>query len=120
MAISLHEKAKLHDIVRAALGKVPDELDLQQLLGRPVLVEVIHRKDSQGRTWANIGSVTRPPQGLEVAPTKTELLFFDLDNPDPAVFQKLPALFRKKIEGRIRPLEPEGMGPEDLDEDIPQ
>lgn len=100
---SLHELSRLYQIAQAALGAEPGEgLDPQELLGKPVLVSLVHRAAGT-RTFANVQGVTAIPEGMTVPGTDTPLLYFDLDAPDPAVFAKLPALFRKLIEGRVRP-----------------
>ena len=39
--------------------------------------------------------------GMDIPSTDTPLLHFDLESPDQAVYQKLPALYRKLIEGRV-------------------
>lgn len=118
--VTLFERSRLYEPVQAALGNVPEELDAKDLLGKPVLVSVVHRTDGQGRTWANIGAVTPLPDGMEAPKTETALLNFDLEQPDPEVFKKLPALFRKRIEQRVQeakksePAQPDS----DFDQDI--
>ena len=102
ITVSLHEKARLYEIATAALGGVPEQLDPADLLGKPVLVTLVHRAAGT-RTFANVAGVTAIPEGMVVPDTDTPCLYFDLDAPDPAVFAKLPALFRKLIEGRVRP-----------------
>lgn len=121
VTLSLHEQSRLYQITQAALGGEPgEELDPAALLGKPVLVTLVHRAAGT-RTFANVQSVTAIPEGMEVPATETPLLLFDLDTPDPAVFAKLPALFKKLIEGRVRPRaeDPAPGGAEDPDEDIP-
>ena len=116
MSLSLHEKAKLYQIAKAALGKVPDELDPKVLLGKKVLVSVAHR-DHNGRTYANVTNVTGLPDGMKVTSTKTPLLYFDLASPDPKVYEQLPALFKTLIEKRLQP--PAAQPAEELEEDVP-
>ncbi len=123
VTVSLHEKSRLFQIAQAALGVEPgEELDPADLLGKAVLVTLVHRVAGT-RTYANVAGVAAVPEEMTVPDTDTALLLFDLDAPDPAVFAKLPALFRKLIEERVRPLaEPEdapGAGPEDGSDDIP-
>jgi hypothetical protein len=100
---SLHEKSKLADVVSAAFGKTPDEVDPADLLGNVLSITVDHRTDSQGRTWCNVISVGGlPPAAKKGVRTDTPLLTFDLDEPDPKVYANLPRLFQYKIERRIR------------------
>ena len=114
---SLHEKSRLAPIVSAVLGAIPDDLDPRELLGKSALVQVTHRDGQDGKVWSNIGSVTSIPDGMAVPTTATPLFHFDLDSPDPAVYQRLPALFRKLIENRVKP-EPPG-SEEAPDDDVP-
>jgi len=116
---SLHEKAKLTQVIRAALGTVPDELDLADLLGKAVSVTIIHRESADGRTWSNVESVGGlPAKAKQGVVTDSPLLFFDLDDPDPGVYQRLGALFKKKITNRVRVEESPG-GPDEYDDDLP-
>jgi hypothetical protein len=116
VTFSFNEKSRLYEIAKAALGKAPEDLDPAELVGKPVLVTVIHRSGPDGKVWANVERVTPVPKGLKVPPTKTPLLTFDLERPDPEVFQKLPALFRKRIEDRVKTekAEPEDSALEDV------
>jgi hypothetical protein len=102
VSLSLNEKSRLFEIAQAALARAADALDPAELLGKTVMVSVVHRAGPDNRLWANVDQVTPVPRGLAVPPTKSPLLLFDLEQPDPAANQKLPALFRKKMEGRIR------------------
>ena len=115
----LNEKAKLFGVIAAALGKVPKELDTADVLGKVVTVTIVHRQDAQGRTWANVESVGGLPAAAKKdVTTDTPLQVFDLDDPDPAVYQKLPRLFKKKIEERIR-REAGDEGPAEKPEKLP-
>ncbi len=96
---SLNPKAKLYGVAQAAMGGVPDEMSPDELLGKGVSVTVVHRTDSKGQVWANIESV-ESLLGEQPRPCQ-EMLVFDLENPDPKVYQKLPARFRKMIENRV-------------------
>ena len=116
LRLSVHEKARLYQVAQAALGKVPEELDPKELLGRMVLITVAHRK-SNGRTYANVVKVTGLTEGMKVTPTKTPLLYFDLEAPDPKVYEQLPAFFKTLIEKRLQP--PTARLVEELEEDVP-
>lgn len=116
VTVSLNEKARLYQIVQAALGDVSEELDPRELLGKGVLVTLVHRSAGT-RTFANVAGVAPVPEEMTVPRTDTPLLYFDLGAPDPAVFAKLPALFRKLIEERVRP--PAAPPAEDPDDEIP-
>ena len=108
---SLFSKSKLFGIATAAMGKIGDDLDMEELLGKTVQVSIVHDVTDTG-TWANIDQVSGLLSGTEVPESDTELLYFDLDEPDPVVYEKLPALFKKKIEGRVQE------EPPDFDDDV--
>ena len=120
VSLSLSEKARLYEIAKAALGKTPEDLDPADLAGKPVMVSVIHRSGQDGKVWANVDRVTPVPKGFKVPATKTPFLTFDLESPDAEVFQKLPALFRKRIEERLKTGKAEFADPAfDPDADVP-
>ena len=89
---SLHPKSRLYPIVKAALGKVADEVDFEDLLGKPVLITVEHSIHDD-KTWANVTNVSGLPSGMDIKHTDTPNTYFDLDKPDPTVYEQLPALF---------------------------
>lgn len=98
---SIHPKSRLYPIVKAAFGKVADEVDFEDLLGVKVLVTVEHNVYDD-KTYANVTNVSGLPSGMEVEDTETPMLYFDLDDPDPAVYEQLPVLFKKRIEARLQ------------------
>lgn len=119
VTLSLHEQSRLFQIAQAALGAEPsEELDPADLLGKAVLVTLVHRTAGT-RTFANVAGAAAVPEEMTVPGTDTDLLLFDLDAPDPATFAKLPALFKKLIEERVRPSGEPATPPEDLEDDIP-
>lgn len=120
VTLSLHEQARLFQIAQAALGAEPgEELDPADLLGKAVLVTLVHRAAGT-RTYANVAGVAAVPEEMTVPDTDTALLLFDLDAPDPATFARLPALFKKLIEERVRPFEePEDAPGADPEDDVP-
>jgi hypothetical protein len=110
---SLHAKSRLHAIAKAAAGTVGNDLDMEDLLGKKVLITIVHDENDKGK-WANVDTVTGLPSGITIESTDTPLSYFDLDTPDPKVYEQLPALFKKRIEARVQPEnEPEL-------EDVPQ
>ena len=65
---SMNEKATLYSFVKNVTGAVPrpgQEFDPTTLLGRPVMVTVIHKGNADGtKTYANIGAVAAWPEGF--------------------------------------------------------
>jgi hypothetical protein len=111
---SLCSMSKLFGIATAAMGKIGDDLDMEDLLGKTVQVSIVHDISDTG-TWANIDQVSGLLSGVEVPETDTPLTYFDLDAPDPEAYEKLPALFKKKIEGRVQEEPPDFDDDDDVD-----
>jgi hypothetical protein len=104
LTASLHEKSSLRRILTAWRGRpfTPEELarfDMAALLGQPAMVAVGNMVGKQdGRTFATIDAVTRPPKGMraEVEPSEP-LLHFDLAAPNWGIFDQLPPRVRDAI-----------------------
>ena len=97
--LSLNEKAKLREHLEAWRGKKfsDDELDgfdLQNVLGKPCLLQVLHND----RGYANISAVMSVPKGTTVAPSNTETTCFDLSDPGwLTIMDRLPEWIKDKI-----------------------
>lgn len=108
---SMNKKANLRKLIETWFGKqFPTEesaenFDLQQLLGRPALVNVVHTERS-GKTYANISAVMSLPAGTEKPELKGGTLFYSdtLDQSErSAAFAKLPEWLRKKVDEQLVP-----------------
>ena len=74
--LSLHEKAKLREVVEAACGKLADgvEFDFKDLLGKAVRLTITH--DVKGdKTYANVTAITAADK-KDRGPAKTEAIPF--------------------------------------------
>ena len=96
---SLHEKSKLFARVLALTGgrEPPEGFDLEKLLGHGAVVTVVHEV-RDGRTWANVANVGGLPRGMHLPPPSVAPIYWDIEDPDPAVYNQLPARFRKLAE----------------------
>lgn len=76
--------------------------DFSKLLGTPCNVTIVLNK-KEGRTYENIGNVSamRPRDADKCPELKNEERFFDLDNPDLEVFNKLPKWIQDKITSNL-------------------
>lgn len=72
--------------------------DWARALNLPVLVQVVNR-ESKGKIYNNIGGVTPPMAGLDVAPLVNPPVSFDFDNPDKEVYDDLPNFLQEMIQG---------------------
>lgn len=103
---SLFEKAALYEVVDSLLGDVPELEDFNpsDLLGKSGLVKVSHKTRTEGSVSAAVDSVIGLPGGMDAPEAKQALLFYEWDNPDLAVYDKLPEWLQKVIDqGKSKP-----------------
>jgi hypothetical protein len=111
--LSLHEKASMRRDLEAWRGKPFDADDLKgfdvaKLLGAYCMLNVVEQEGGNGKTFANIQSITPLPRELakHKPPGVHPLISFDVDNPDMAVFgsfyEKLQETIRASAEWRAR------------------
>jgi len=124
---SLSEKANLRHILESWRGKgfTPAELkgfDLFNVLGKPCLITVTHT-EKNGKTYANITSVSGLPKGTEPPKAEMPLLKYSADEPE--ALRQLPEWLQKKIGEAVNmnpgpaPVETIGQSRPDFDDDIP-
>ncbi len=99
--ISLHEKASLRKFIESWRGATltdaeAKKFDLSSLLGQPCMLNVTHTT-KEGSTWANIAAISKLPKGLECPPAIGELIEYDVNAHNEAVFAKLPDFLKEKI-----------------------
>ena len=92
--MSLHEKSSLRQTLEAWRGKkfTPDEIKtgipLEKMLGAFCLVTLIE-SEREGKTYANVASISSLPKGMPKPDGVGDLILFDLDAPDFLAFDKL-------------------------------
>lgn len=123
--LSLSEKANLRKDLEAWRGRPftdaeLDGFDVKNVLGKPCTLTIVHNKNGD-KTYANIASVAGVMKGMQVPERTNELLYFNMDAPDSATFQKLPKWVQKKISSAHDAPAPATVGGDDdpLDDDIP-
>lgn len=100
--LSLNEKANLRKDLQSWRGRAftEDELagfDLFTVLGAPAMVNVVHNSANNGNTYANVGSVSPLPKGLECPAQVNESLKFSLDEYTEEAWNALPEWAQNKI-----------------------
>jgi hypothetical protein len=126
---SLSEKAILRQHLEAWRGKpfTPEELEgfeLDVLLGKPVMISVLHR-ESNGKTYANISSLSRLPKGMEAPKAEGELISFDPRQHTQAQLEALPEWLQNRVNDGLENMHepvpiPAQSGADDFqDDDIP-
>lgn len=104
--LSLNEKAALRRDLAAWRGRdfTPEELkafDVSKLLGAWCMLNVQHNESPNGKTYANVASITPLPAALKKTTPKTDTptISFDLSAFDGEVFESLPEYVQEVIKG---------------------
>lgn len=103
---SLNEKASLSAMLEGWRGKSftdqerKDGYDFSGALGKACQVNVVHT-EKNGRVYGNVASVSNAPKGVTTPGATNTLLLYSVDEPDEAVFAKLPKWIQEKILTRI-------------------
>jgi len=105
VGLSLNEKATLRQLLQSWRGRAftPEELkkfDLVNVLGKPAFINITHAVKGE-KTYANLTSIMPLPKGMPAPTLEGESLWYSVESPNAAVFDKLPAWIQDKIAGRI-------------------
>lgn len=100
--LSLQEKANLRHDLESWRGKpfTADELAgfaVETLLGVPCLLTVIHKTKPDGKTYANISSVSKLPKSMTCAEQVLPTVHYEINQGEDDVFDALPEWIQKKI-----------------------
>jgi hypothetical protein len=121
--VSLGDRANLRRDLEAWRGRAftPEELagfDIANLIGKPCMVTVTHT-EKQGRTYANVASVSGIPKGM-TKPEKPEIDPIIYDDEHLNAWNHLPEWLQKKIDAQVKD-EPQRQPAyaDDLDDDVP-
>lgn len=103
--VSLGQKAHLRADLESWRGRPftqaeLDAFDLRAVLGAPAMLNVMHSPDGK---YSNIASIMPLPRGMQKLAPVGELLCFDTENWDEAVFQKLSDKLKERIMARTVP-----------------
>lgn len=101
---SLNEKAILRRDLAAWRGKDFTEAELAQfnlrnIVGAPCLIQIIHKKSANGKTYANLASVMKLPKGMAVPKRTLDTIVYDIDESDPTEVDKLPEWIANQVKG---------------------
>lgn len=99
---SLGEKANLRKVLESWRGRpfTQEELrgfDLQNVLGAPCMLNVIHEENSKGNTFAKIASVTRLAKGMEVSSDTKKTMFYMEDPHAVEIIETFPEWLQKRM-----------------------
>lgn len=102
--LSHNEKANLRADLESWYGQHFDDkalddaggFDLEKLIGRPGLINVVHSQDGK---YANVASIMPLPAGMECPPAITVEIVFGFEPYNPAVFEELSDGMKEYIKG---------------------
>jgi len=100
---SLSEKANLRKDLESWRGRAftPEELkgfDITKILGQPCMISVKHKtSQTNGKTYANIASISRLVKGMETPKAEGDLIAFDIDNHTREQYDALPEWLQKLV-----------------------
>lgn len=94
-------KAKMVTRSRAFDPKGLKEFDFSEMLDSPCAVTIIQKKKKDGEMKNEVGNVTAPMRGMQVAPLVNKPKLFVLDDPDMEVFGSLPTWLQDNIKKNL-------------------
>jgi len=103
LTYSLGDKARLRDRMKGWRGRdyTDDELqafDIFNALNQNAMVNIVHKvSQSNGKTYANIASLSMPEKGRDLPPAINKALGFSLYQYSPEEFSNLPKWMRETI-----------------------
>lgn len=99
---SMHENAALRKALKAWRGRefTAEELKgfaIKNVLGAPCLIQITHYLTADGNTRASINTIGKLPKGMAKLESQKELLYFDCEESDLALIEKLPGYLQDRI-----------------------
>lgn len=91
------EKSNFMKTMTAWFGKPPgDDFDLEDLLGKPGMVNIAH-KESKGKVYANIASITPVPKAMlkSIPQPENKPVYWSIENGKDSVYDKLPDFLKE-------------------------
>lgn len=100
--LSMNEKATLRKYLESWRGKAfteaeAEKFDITKLLGKPCMINVIHKTSGKGSTYADISSIATLPKGLECPDQVNATVELSFDSWKQHVFDGLPDFVKEKI-----------------------
>lgn len=103
---SLHEKAVFRQLLQSWSGRnvteqeEHDGFDVLKLLGKPCQLQIIHH-NSNGKVYANVGSVTKLGKGMQALKPSKNPVSFTFDDNGRAIPEGVPEWIVKQIHASI-------------------
>lgn len=94
-------KSKMVLRARAFDPKGKLDFDFTEMVGLPCAVTVVQKKKKDGSPKNEVGAVTSPMKGLQIAELVNPPKVFILDEPDMEVFESSPDFLKDKIKANL-------------------
>lgn len=99
--LSMYEKANLRKVLEAWRGKAltneqADAFDITALVGKPCLINIIHKQVGD-KTYANIAGISAMPKGMTCSAQINDSVVFNVEEFDQKVFDSLSEYVQNKI-----------------------
>lgn len=94
-------KSKFVQRCKALDPKGKKDFDIADMAEEACAVTVVQRKKGSGEMTNDVGGVTAPMKGLQVAELVNPAKVFDLEEPDLEIFKSLPDWLQEKIKGNL-------------------
>lgn len=100
--LSMNEKATLRKYLESWRGKAftdieAEAFDITKLIGKPCMINVIHKTSGKGNTYADISSIATLPKGLVCPDQINQTIELSFDNWNQHIFDSLPDYIKDKI-----------------------
>lgn len=100
--LSMNEKATLRKWLESWRGKIftqeeSEKFDVAVLVGKPCMLNVIHKAKTNGDIRADIAAVSTMPKGLECPPQINPTIVFSVLDFNQNVFDSFPDFLKDKI-----------------------
>lgn len=120
--LSLHENATLRHDLESWRGRPFTEeerrgFDIAKLAAAPAMVNVVH-EERNGKTYANVASVTPLPKGMEKPALADSYLIYDRDE-NSRTYDHLPEWLQKKVDAQITDEPQPAYAGDDLNDEVP-
>lgn len=101
--LSMNEKSNLRKMLESWRGQAFNEkeaecFDITKLLGKPCMLNVIHRVSKTNSVYEQIAGVTPVPKGFNVPPQISKTFVLSYDNFDEDLFNSLPDFIKQKMQ----------------------
>lgn len=125
--LSLNEKATLRKDLENWRGRAftADELkafDVTNLIGAPCMISIIHSASDNGKTYANVASVSTVPKSMTVPELTNSKFTFSVNDFDQKAFDTFPDWLKDEIKDSVE-FKAMGKPKEDdkskIDDDLP-